>query len=81
MEGWSDSDHAGDNDTRYPHTDWVFMCYWGPIIWRSFEQGCVALCTAEAKYMAISDAAKEARSLIKLAKEMIDNDTTFYKYK
>ena len=52
------------------------MCYFGPISWRSFQQGCVALCTAEAEYMAISDAAKEARSLIKLAKEMIDNNTT-----
>jgi hypothetical protein len=76
IEGWSDSDHAGDIDTRYSHTGWLFMCYWGPISWRSFQQGCVALCTAEAEYMAISDAAKEARSLIKLAKEMIDNNTT-----
>ena len=44
MEGWSDSDHAGDIDTRYPHTDWVFMCYWGPISLGSFQQGCVILC-------------------------------------
>ena len=38
-------------------------------------QTCVALCTAEAEYLAASDAAKEARSLLKLAKEMIDINT------
>ena len=76
IDGWSDSDHAGDIDNRKSHTGWLFMCYFGPISWRSFQQGCVALCTAEAEYLAVSDAAKEARSLLKLAQEMINTNVT-----
>ena len=54
------------------------MCYFGPISWRSIQQGCVALCTAEAEYLAviISDAAKEATNLLKLAREVIDTNIT-----
>ena len=75
ISGWTDSDHAGDLDERKSHTGWLYKCNKGPISWRSIMQSCVALCTAEAEYLAASDAAKEARSLLKLAKEMIDINT------
>ena len=38
----------------------------GAISWRSSQQSITALSTSEAEYMALSDAAKEARSLLKL---------------
>ena len=38
----------------------------GAISWRSHQQSVTALSTSEAEYMSISDAAKEARSLLKL---------------
>ena len=44
----------------------------GAVSWRSFQQSCVALSTPEAEYMALSDAGKEARSLLKMCKELID---------
>ena len=76
ISGWSDSDHAGDLDDRTSRTGWIYKCNGGPISWRSILQTCIALCTAEAEYVAASDAAKEARSLLKLAQEMIDINTT-----
>ena len=66
--GWSDSDYGGDLDTRKSQTGWVFTLNGGAISWRSVLQSCVALSTPEAEYMALSDAGKEARSLLKLAK-------------
>ena len=44
----------------------------GVISWRSFLENNVALSTPEAEYMALSDAGKEARALLKLAKNLID---------
>ena len=38
----------------------------GASSWRSHQQSVTALSTSEAEYMAISDSAKEARSLLKL---------------
>ena len=38
----------------------------GAISWRSSQQSIPALSTSEAEYMSLSDAAKEARSLLKL---------------
>ena len=38
----------------------------GAISWRSQQQSVTALSTSEAEYMALSDSAKEARSLLKI---------------
>ena len=73
---WSDSDYGGDLDTRKSQTGWVFTLNGGAISWRSVLQSCVALSTPEAEYMAVSDAGKEGRSLLKLAKNIIDNKTS-----
>ena len=42
----------------------------GAISWRSHQQSITALSTSEAEYMSLSDAAKEARSLLKLNKSL-----------
>jgi hypothetical protein len=75
VEGWSDSDHAGDIDNRKSQTGWIFKLYGGAISWRSYQQSCVALSSPEAEYMALSDAGKEARSLLKMARELLDKST------
>ena len=64
--GFSDADYAGNVDNRRSTTGWVFMYNGGAISWRSFLQHVTALSSSESEYMAISDAAKEARSLLKL---------------
>ena len=64
--GYADADYATDLDSRKSTTGWVFMYNGGAISWRSNQQSITALSTSEAEYMALSDAAKEARSLLKL---------------
>ena len=64
--GYADADFASDLDSRKSTTGWVFMYNGGAISWRSHQQSVTALSTSEAEYMSISDAAKEARSLLKL---------------
>ena len=64
--GYADADYAMCPDTRKSNTGWVFMYNGGAISWRSCQQSVTALSTSEAEYMAISDSAKEARSLLKL---------------
>ena len=39
----------------------MYNAYGGAISWRSSQQSTAALSTSEAEYMALSDAAKEAR--------------------
>ena len=60
------ADFATDLDSRKSTTGWVFMYNGGAISWRSHQQSNTALSTSEAEYMALSDAAKEARSLLKI---------------
>ena len=64
--GYADADFASDLDSRKSTTGWVFMYNGGAISWRSHQQSVMALSTSKAEYMSISDAAKEARSLLKL---------------
>ena len=64
--GYADADFATDVDSRKSTTGWIFMYNGGAISWRSQQQSVTALSTSEAEYMALSDAAKEARSLLKI---------------
>ena len=68
--GYADADFASDVDSRKSTTGWVFMFNGGAISWRSHQQSITALSTSEAEYMSLSDAAKEARSLLKLNKSL-----------
>ena len=64
--GYADADFATDVDSRKSTTGWIFMYNGGAISWRSQQQSVTALSTSEAEYMALSDSAKEARSLLKI---------------
>ena len=57
--GYSDADWAGDKDDSKSTSGYLFQVARGPVSWRSKKQDTVALSTAEAKYVALSSAAKE----------------------
>ena len=68
--GFVDSDYAGDLNKRRSTTGYVFTCSGGPISWRSMLQSISALSTTEAEYMALTEAAKEAIWLRRLASDL-----------
>jgi hypothetical protein len=59
INGFSDSDFAGDVDSRRSTTGYLFIINEGPVTWASHRQKTVALSTTEAEYMAACDASKE----------------------
>lgn len=59
LRGYSDSDWAGDHDTRKSTTGFVFLYGTGPISWVSRRQTCVTLSSMEAEYVALSDTCQE----------------------
>lgn len=56
---FSDSDYAGDRNTRRSTSGYVLMLGSGAISWCSQLQKCVALSTTEAEYVSSSQAVKE----------------------
>ncbi|GAA5978434.1 hypothetical protein JCM11641_007945, partial [Rhodosporidiobolus odoratus] len=65
LSGWSDSDHAGDRDTRRSVSGYVYGIGWDSlwstaVAWMSRRQKSVAISSTEAEYVALSEAAREA---------------------
>lgn len=58
--GYSDSDWAGEQSDRKSTSGFSFQLSGASISWNSSKQKCVALSTAEAEYMALSNATQEA---------------------
>ena len=78
LMGWTDADWAGDVDSARSTAGYVFTLNGGAISWRSAKQKSVAKSTAEAEYMASSDAAQEAtwiRYLLPELGEQLDGPT------
>nr|ADE10067.1 rve [Tremella fuciformis] len=67
IQGYADADWGGCLNTRRSTTGYLFYGFGGPISWRSKRQPTTALSTAEAEYMASSDAARQAIWLRHLA--------------
>ena len=68
--GYSDSDWAGDLDNRKSVSGYMFKLCGAPVSWRSKKQTSVALSTAEAEYVALSNATQEAVWLKQLLSEL-----------
>ena len=63
---FSDSDWAGDKETRMSVTGYCVFLQGCPISWKSKRQTSVILSSSEAELMALSEATKEIRSIYKL---------------
>jgi hypothetical protein len=68
--GFTDSDWAGDKDTRKLTSGFLFTLYGGAISWKSTKQPVVATSSTEAEYIACSEAAKEALWLRRITAEI-----------
>lgn len=68
--GFSDADYASDIETRRSTTGYIFHLSNGPITWSSQRQKMVTLSTTEAEYVAAAAAAKEAKWLRKLLRDL-----------
>ena len=60
FHGYSDSDYAGDVETRRSTSGYIFYMGGGPISWNSRRQNAVTLSSTEAEYYALTEASKEA---------------------
>ncbi|KAI1007401.1 Retrovirus-related Pol polyprotein from transposon TNT 1-94 [Podosphaera aphanis] len=67
---YSDSDFASDVVTRRSVSGYVVMIGDGPVCWRSKRQKSVSTSSAEAKYVALSEAAKQATWVSRLLNEL-----------
>ena len=70
VEGYSDSDWAGDKESRKSTSGFIFMLNGGPVSWCSKRHATVALSSTEAEYIALTLAAKEATWLRLLLTEL-----------
>ena len=68
--GFSDADWAGDQDDRHSTTGNVFLLSGGAVSWLSKKQATVALSTAVAEYIALSQAAQEGIWLKRLLSDL-----------
>lgn len=86
--GYTDSDYAGDVETRKSTTGFIIMYCNGPISWCSKKQSVVALSSTEAEYIAATECCKEILYLKFLIEELtgksvkatlnIDNQSTIH---
>lgn len=72
VQGYSDADHGGNIIDRKSYSGNVFTLSGGAISWQSTKQRSVAISTAEAEYMSLSEAAKEAIFLRRFLGELMD---------
>ena len=72
--GFSDADYARDVDDRHSTSGYVFMLGSGCISWYSGKQKAVSTSTAQAEYIALSYATREAIFLRQLLSEIKGDD-------
>jgi hypothetical protein len=73
--GYTDSDHAGDQDDRKSTSGAFFFLGSSPISWRTQKQKIVALSSCEAEYVAGTGGACQGIWLARLLGELTDEDT------
>ena len=70
LKALSDSDFAGDKETRISIFGYVICFCEIPIAWRSKGMKSVVLSTTEAEYMALSEVVKELKFIVQLLQTM-----------
>ena len=63
---YTDSDYAGDKETRISVTGYILFFMGVPLTWKSKSQKSVTLSSSEAEYVALSEAAKEIKFICQL---------------
>jgi hypothetical protein len=67
---FSDSDWAGDKDTRISVSGYVVFLLGVPISWKSKGQKSVTLSSSEAEFVALTEAAKEIKFIVQILQSM-----------
>ena len=67
---YTDSDYAGDKDTRISVTGFIVFLMGVPISWKSKGQRSVTLSSSEAEFVALSEAAKEVKFVVMIMMTM-----------
>ena len=67
---YSDSDYAGDPDSRKSVSGYILYVRGVPICWRSKAQKIITLSSAEAEWIALSEATKEIMFVLQMFEEM-----------
>lgn len=70
LQGYADADWAESRNDRKSNSGYVFKFHGGTISWACRKQTCVSLSTAEAEFVALSEASQEALWLRRLLKDM-----------
>lgn len=75
LKGAADADWGSCHVDRRSYTGYIFTFAGTPVSWEARKQRTIALSTAEAEYMAITEAAKEAIYLKRLLKDLHISDS------
>ncbi|MCH86005.1 copia-type polyprotein, partial [Trifolium medium] len=81
LEGWSNSDYAGDIDDRKSTSGYVFMYATGVVSWSSKKQAIVTLSTTEAEFVAATSCACQGvwlRRILEQLKQVQVNGTVIF---
>ena len=70
LVGYTDSDMAGDIDSRKSTSGYLITFTGGAVAWQSRLQKCVALSTTESEFIAITEACKELLWMKKFMQEL-----------
>ena len=70
LKCYSDSDYAGDPDTRRSVSGYILYVKGVPICWRSKAQRSITLSSSEAEWIALSEATKEIMFVLQLLESM-----------
>ncbi|EJK77615.1 hypothetical protein THAOC_00541 [Thalassiosira oceanica] len=70
LVGFSDSDYAGDPETRRSVTGYILYIKGVPIIWKSKAQRSVTLSSSEAEWIALSELVKDIKFVLQLLESM-----------
>ena len=70
LVAFSDSDYAGDAETRISIAGFILYLCGAPISWRSKGQKGVTLSSSEAEFVALSEAAKEVKFVYQVISSM-----------